>query len=353
MRHAWLRPTLVLLLATTSIAACATGSTNTGFGGGGAASSSSSSSSGTGGTGTGGETTIITTGGSGGGAPIEFTAYAHVGKTLYQIDPMSVSATPTVIGTFDCIGTSPDTAMLDLAVSEKGEIWGVSYENIYRLEIQGSVVHCAQTIPLKKQGSVVFYALTFAPAGVLDPTKEVLIAGNTAGELWAIDDNGNLTQHGNFGKVPNTDGNGHDYDNAGENWELSGDIVFLSNGGKPVGFATVRDCPNPPSTSGCNFTDTLIQIDMAKLKTQGTQSVTSSVRGQILKKGGCGGVDAAYQQMLGIAAWNDKVYGFSHGGGVVEIDNTDGAACLVADTPTLFWNGAGLTTSAPVKPPPS
>lgn len=355
MPRAWLRPTFAALLTIPILAACAAGSPNSGFGGGGATTTASGSSTSTSTTGTagsgGGGTITIPTGGAGGGAPIEFTAYAQTGKTLYEIDPSAPNKVPKVIGDFDCIGAAPDTAMLDLAVSEKGEIWGISYQNIYRLTIQGTTVHCDPPIPLADK-TVKFFGLTFAPKGTLDPNKEVLIAGNTAGELWAIGDNGSLVQHGTFGKVPMTDGNGHDYANPGNPWELSGDIVFLSNNGKPAGFATVRDCPNPPDTAGCSKVDTLIQIDMTKLKTVGKQSVTSAVRGQILKKAGCGGVDASYQQTLGIAAWEDKVYGFSHNGSIVAIDNTDGSACLVVDTPNLFWNGAGLTTSAPVKPPP-
>lgn len=354
------RSTALLLFVTpclAALAACAAGAGPSGFGGGGSGTTTASVTSSTTGTvtgtgGSGGGIITITTGGAGGGGPIEFTAYAHTGKELYEIDPTKPSAPPKLVGAFECIGTSPDTAMLDLAVSSAGDVWGISYQSIYRLHVQSGKIACDPPITLSDK-TVKFFGLTFAPAGTLDPNKEVLIAGNTAGELWAIDDNGNLTQHGTFGKVPNTDGNGHDYDNAGKAWELSGDIVFLSNGGKPAGFATVRDCPNPPSTTGCNFTDTLIQIDMTKLKMVGKQSVTSSVRGQILKKPGCGGTDASYQQNLGIAAWDDKVYGFSHNGAIIAIDNTDGGACLVVSTPMLFWNGAGLTTSAPVKPPPT
>lgn len=364
MRRTSLRPALLVAACSSiALAACAAGSNNNNFtggaggtmamGGGGAGASTSASS----GQGLGGGSFTSSSSGTGGAAPMDVTAYAHTGTVLFSLDPMAPMLGLKQIGAFDCIdknGTGgKETAMTDLAVSQSGEIWGISYSNVYRLEIQGSVVHCAQAIALNNPNKIVFYGLTFAPAGVLDPNKEVLIAGNTAGELWAIDDNGNLTQHGTFGKVPQTDGNGHDYQNAGKSWELSGDLVFLSNGGNPVGFATVRDCPSPPSTTGCNATDTLVQIDMTKLKSTGTQAVISSVRGQILQKPGCGGASTAYENMLGIAAWNDKVYGFSHKGSIVEIDNTDGSACQVVDTPTDYWNGAGLTTSAPVKPPPA
>src|SRR5262249_40186164 len=148
---------------------------------------------------------------------------------------------------------------------------------------------------------------------------------------------GTLQQHGTFGKVPANDGQGNTYANQGKAWELSGDIVFLANNGNPVGFATVRDCPSPPDTSGCNTTHTLIEIDMTKLKTVGSQSVTLKVRGQVVKQAGCGGDPTVYQQTLGIAAWNDKVYGFSHNGAIIEIDNKDGTACQVVNTAGIFW----------------
>ncbi len=203
---------------------------------------------------------------------------------------------------------------------------------------------------------VQFYALSFAPPGVLDPVKEVLVAGNTAGELWAIDDAGKLTLHGNFGNVPADDGNGHDYPSKhiGKRWELSGDIVFLANKGQPVGFATVRDCPNPPVNSGCNPVDTLIQIDMTKIQGASSQSITKSVRGQIVQQAGCvdpNGQDG-YGSMYGIAAWNDKIFGTTHDGAIVQINNADGTACLVKNVPETFWNGAGVTTLAPVIGPP-
>ena len=57
-----------------------------------------------------------------------------------------------------------------------------------------------------------------------------------------------------------------------------------------------------------------------------------------------------YGSMFGIAAWNSKVYGFSHSGAVVEIDNTTGGACLLQRGAEV-WLGAGVTTVAPVIAP--
>jgi hypothetical protein len=360
----WKRLTLATCLSALAFAVvgCAAGSGNgtSGLGGSGGSGGKGASSGPGPGPGSGGSSAsgLVGSGGSttgssatGGGGP--GVIYAHTNTTLFELDPMTLAATQ--IGDFDCIGGSgQDSSMTDVAVNSAGEVWAISETKVYALQIQGSTVHCAQTIPLAGASGATFYALTFAPAGSLDPSKEVLVAGNTAGELWGVDASGQLTQHGSFGTVPSNDGNGHSYQNAGKVWELSGDIVFLANSGSPVGFATVRDCPNPPSTSNCDTSDTLIQIDMSKLG-PGSQSVTQSVRGKVVQGSGCPMNDTHaddFAKLYGIGAWNDKVYGFSHGGALVEIDNTDGTACLVQYFSQNAWSGAGVTTLAPVKPPP-
>jgi hypothetical protein len=335
--------------ATSTPAQFSTGSGTAGEGTGGRTAASSS------GSGMGGGTTItgLVDGGSGGGVS---SAYAHTNNTLFKLDPSQANLALTQIGDFDCIGGSgEDSSMTDLAVNSVGDVWAISARNIYKLALppggKGSV-HCAQTIPLNNAKGVTFYGLTFAPVGVLDPANEILVAGNTAGELWAVDSSGNLTQHGTFGAVPPDDNHGHTYQYAGKAWELSGDIVFLANGGNPVGFATVRDCPNPPSSSNCDTSDTLVELDLGLFKTAGTQNVTKSVRGQIVKSATCNDPsNATYGSMYGIAAYQDKVFGFSHQGYIVTIDNTDGTACLALNTNGDSWAGAAITTVAPVVPP--
>ena len=361
MRPALLRPSPAivfscgcLLAAGVAGAACSASPAmfTTGTGGAGPAGSQSGAGGGTGGnpnfttSGTGAGTTSS-------GGPSTFIAYTHTNKTLFKLDPNQANLGVTKIGDFDCIGgAGQDTSMTDVAVNQAGDVWGVSAKSAYHLVIQGTTVHCEKTIPLGS-GSSTFYGLTFAPAGVID-AGETLIAGNTAGELWQIDTtSGTLSQHGTFGTVPADDGHGHTYKYHGKAWELSGDLVFLSNNNMPIGFATVRDCKSPPSSTSCNSTDTLIEIDMAKLKAVGAQDVTLKVRGAIVKKAGCSDtVNTSYGGMYGIAAWNDKVYGFSNKGDIVEIDNTDGSACLLIGGMN-HWDGAGVTTSAPVIKPPN
>ena len=296
--------------------------------------------------------------GDGGPPPPPPVLYAHDRTAMYKAEPAATPISLSLVGAFDCVGGSgEDGSMTDLAVSSTGEIWGISVDHVYRLEVQGSVVHCAQTIALNNPNNTSFYALTFAPRGVLHPDEEVLVAGNTAGELWSIDTSGNLARRGTFGLVPPNDGHGHTYANAGKAWELSGDIAFAENNGSPVGFATVRDCPDPPSASGCNLVDTLIEIDVEAMATATTGSVTRSVRGQVVKRAGCNdGVVGNYGSMYGIAIYEERVIGFSRfpqdmPGFVVDMSNVDGTACLLQASPATAWYGAGITTLVPVKPP--
>lgn len=276
--------------------------------------------------------------------------YGNDDTTLVQLDPTSPDLTVTTIGDFDCIDPngSSDYAMTDIAVNARGELWGVTGHTVHSLTIMGSTVHCGPSISLSNSDAR-FYALTFAPAGVLDPTQEVLVAGNTNGELWKIDGaSGALEQHGVFGAVPHDDGHGYVYANAGQAWELSGDLVFLAHDGDPVGFATVRDCPSPPDTTGCNDVNTLIEIDMTAIGAPGAQMVTKAIQGAIVKGATCSDPTDRFGNMYGIAAWNDKVFGFSRDGLLVDIDINDGSACLVKSYPSLPFAGAGVTTLAPV-----
>ena len=131
-----------------------------------------------------------------------------------QLDPTNPALPVTVIGDFDCINSSgntgTDTSMNDIAVDAQGSLWGVSAHAVHPLTIQGSTVHCEQQISIQST-TARFYALTFAPVGVLSTTAEVLVAGDSAGALWSIDAGGNITQHGKFGPVPADDGHGHAY----------------------------------------------------------------------------------------------------------------------------------------------
>ncbi len=383
------RCVLLLLPAVVAAASCSSGNvgsaTFSGGTGGGAASGAGAT------TGAGGDAGLLGdafgsvgsgggSSGAGGDAGAPYLIYAHTDTTLFSLDPNVSPLALTQIGDFDCVGPygtagAQTTAMTDLAVDRDQNIYALSSYAVRQIDLPaagdagsadaGAIVHCHPEItvhvmdPTSTDPSypwIKFEALSFAPVGVLDPNREMLVAGNTAGQLWVIDPSTatpTITQHGAFGTVPHDDGHGHDYMYPGGLWELSGDIVFLANDGNPVGFATVRDCPSPPDNSGCNYNDTLIEIDMTALGKAGTQSVTKAIRGMIVESPSCGGSGTyGFGSLFGIASWNAQVYGFSRAGDLVNISNVDGTACLVQSYPADLFSGAAVTTVAPVKPPP-
>jgi hypothetical protein len=269
------------------------------------------------------------------GAPL---LYAHTDTTLFQLDPQNIGGSAMTVGDFDCVGKNgPAKTMTDIAVAKDGKLYGVSEGAAFPLTIQGSTVHCETTWQLPQTK---FYGLTVAPENTLGP-QEVLIAADGQGGLYQIDaTSGVPTQVGTLGTDPKTS----------LPWALSGDIVFLANGGNPIGFATVRTCP---SGKPCATVDTLIEVDVKAIKA-GTQSVLKSVRGATSKGSWCknSASPQTFGSMFGIVAYKDVVYGFSRAGDIVEIHNTDGSACLVSADTSRKYAGAGITTTAPVVAPP-
>ncbi len=298
--------------------------------------------------------------------PGKLLVYAHNDTTLYSVDPTDPNLALTQIGKFDCIGGSgEDPSMTDIAVDKDGGLFGVSATAVYLdMKVNGSSVGCQAAKVTIDAGSVgtnaKFYGLTFAPPTQALGTAETLIGANSNGDLYAIDKaTGQLTIVGNFGKVPSNDGQGHTYPSShvDKNWELSGDIVFLANNGSPLGFATVRDCPNPPSSSSCSTVDTLVEIDVPKLAFNSSQSVTKAVRGQVLPANCSDPQSCGFGSMYGIAAWGDQVYGFSRKGDLLTINNATGVGVKIGTPLTTppssnGFAGAGVTTLAPVIAPP-
>ncbi len=266
--------------------------------------------------------------------------YAHTDTTLFQADPEDLTAPLTRVGDFDCVGKSGSGgggSMTDLAVTKDGKLFGVSQGAAYPLTISGSTVHCEATWSLPQTK---FYGLTVAPENTV-AKDEVLIAADGMGGLYQIDQHsGTPTQVGTLGTDPK----------SGQPWALSGDIVFMANGGAPIGFATVRTCPG----GQCASSDTLIEVDVGKIA-PGTQSVLKAVRGKVVRGSWCtsSGSQSSYGSMFGIVAYKDKVIGFSRSGDVIEIHNTDGTGCLIQSDNTNKFAGAGITTTAPVVAPPA
>lgn len=368
--------------------ACSSSPNNTGFGDGGGGQGDSgqghdtgSSHSDTGITPTGDGGHLMSSDTGGGSNPdatdgkivtVTTTIYAHTDTELYSVDPMTKAVTD--LGTFQ--GTSGgyyDSTITDLAVNAAGDIYVNSETVVYTVTLPAtpgpgaavkltSVVNTAPGLKDGGEPTTRFYALAFAPVGALDST-EVLIGGDSKGNLWAIPMSGTPFEIGNFGTDP---------DIAANYLGLSGDLVFYDNASNvATGLATIRSCVT--SSGKCTETnDYLAGVDMANLKANYTAKVsTASLLGGIY--GGTASTDGngtMHGEIFGLGAWQGDVYGFSrcihcYDGGsspvpaqLLLIDTTTGAASVVPDTFSFTdgWSGAGVTTKVTVtvvNPPPT
>lgn len=276
--------------------------------------------------------------------------YANTDKDLWQMDPVTKSVIR--IGPFvSSDGTPFAETMTDVAVDKNGKLAACTVAKIYDLELpSGGSGDVKTTQRVAISGGNRFYALAYAPAGVLSPAEE-LVGGDAAGDLYWIPASGAPSKIGNFGTVAAGDPGGGV---AGNVWQLSGDIAFFINDGAPIGLATVRPCDKPGDTSTCrNGNDVVIELDVAALS---TKSPTS-----ILKKRYVGAAGTGFGRLYGVAAWEDKVYAFQRvtttATGVtallVAVSLADGKGTVVKDFPEIAaakngWSGAGVTTSAKV-----
>jgi hypothetical protein len=368
MQHAArLRSLLVLTLGVA--AACSSGGGDSGFGDSGGGGTGPGSGTGTGGggtppgsgSGTGGG--ILHSGDSGGGATGDSgttvtTIYADTDTALYTLDPATNAV--TMVGEFSGFGGGSggadsgeddgDDGATDIAVDAEGDVYINSETALYKavLPTGGTgTVTLTNRVAITGQGSASFYALAFAPAGVLG-SGETLVGGDGNGALWAIDpSSGAAKQLGTFGPDPS---------DSSKILSLSGDIVFYtSSTGAATGLATIRSCDS--DGSDCSKTDDyLAGIDMTALEGAYTSGTASSALLQGVYGGGTGSVGngTGYGELFGLGAWEGKVFGFAHSTGDLVTIATSGAGSLVTSSSGTEWAGAGVTTrtTITVAPPP-
>ena len=279
--------------------------------------------------------------------------WLHTALELYKGDLAVRPFAYERVGTFICpkyeeLTGSPLKSINDLAVDKDGNLFAVASKAAMPVTVEGTNVKCTDVWAFP-EGTASFMGLTFAPAGTLDDENEVLVGADNSGKLWRIDEtDGHVVQIGTFGTIPETDGHGNAFleEYVGQDFKLSGDIVFMSNDGNPVGFATVIECKNFNKCKG----DTLVEIDLAKLRNGNTGSVVKSIRGKVVKSASCNDSEhETYGSMYGIAAYEAQIYGFSYAGEIVELSNADGTACLIQSDAEKKFYGAGITTAAKVE----
>lgn len=268
----------------------------------------------------------------GGGGPA--VIYAHTDDQLYVMDPTTKAV--TLIGPFDD-GSANAPTVTDLAVNQAGDVWVNTINTIYKANVPQTPgkVTITKVVAINVKTNQRFYAMGFTPPNVLG-SGEMLVAGDSLGDLYAIDGQGQTTQLGSFGSA-----------GGGAVYGLSGDIMFYVQNGKTRGLATVRPYMNGNATVTTN--DVLVEVDVPAMQTAFMTKTPGQLRKQLLG-GGTG-----FGRLYGIGAWNDSVYAFARLGSnnvpaqLIQIGaNGVGKSLQSFPNITLGWSGAGVTTNAPV-----
>ncbi|MFI5298728.1 MAG: hypothetical protein ACHREM_11575 [Polyangiales bacterium] len=239
--------------------------------------------------------------GTGGGSA---AIYGHSSTTLYQLDPKTLVVTNR--GDFVDTAGSSVSQVTDLALDKDGRMFVVTTGELYSVDYAGAAPKCTHLATL----STSFNGLTFVPAGMIDPSSEVLIGVAVDGGWWRVDvtagaASAKLTQLGSYGG----------------GWQSSGDAVGII--GDRV-YATVTQDP-------FGATDHVVVVDP---KT-----------GAILEDRG----DTLVQGFYGVGYWGGTMYGFAQDGSLYSIDpkTAKSTKIPITNAPNEWW-GAGVTTSAPV-----
>jgi hypothetical protein len=228
-------------------------------------------------------------------APLDdVLVYANTSSELYRIDPRTLSI--TLVGRFAFDESAQDHQMTDIAVNAAGDIWGITFNAIYRID--AATARCTLVSPLEG----LYNGLTFVPVGVLNPSAEVLLAVAASGDYFVVNTgNGRVQRLGSYGA-----------------YASSGDLVSIASAET---WAVVKRAGE----------DNLARVD---LRTGRTTLVGPTGVGDI----------------WGIGYWRARLYGFAQGGQFVTIDPATGRA-TVQSTASRAWWGAGVTTVAPTAPP--
>ena len=240
---------------------------------------------------------------------VDGAVYAHSDKTLYRVDIRKDATTVTRVSAFAGIGK--DDSMIDLALNQNSEAYGVTFSELYKVNL--TTAACTKVATGSFPNS-----LSFVPAGTLDPNVEALVGYNGSDYV-------RIALNGTISVVR--------INALGDGFFSSGDVVAVA--GKA--FLTVRastDCTSA-NCKQCQAQDCIVQIN--------------PTTGQVLEfRGGVG-----RQNVYGLAFWAGTAYGFSEGGGVFSVDleakSLSGVSIAFdSDGKKLSFYGAGSTTSAPV-----
>jgi hypothetical protein len=248
--------------------------------------------------------------------------YAHTMNTLYLYEP--VGGDLKEIGKFSCLDAADTTdVVVDLAVDRTGTVYATTFRRF--LKVDPITAACTEIRKAATGDPSYPNALSFVPAGTVDPTKEALVGyspplvGPGSTDYVRID-----TATGAITKIGQLNVSGTPYTS-------SGDLISLIQDSNRT-FLTVK-----------LLSDASVGTDLL--------AEVNPTNGNLKKILG----DTGQTNLYGLGYWAGKGYGFSDNGKITQIDMTNGAGTVVKSLTgdgglPLPWYGAGVTTEAPITP---
>jgi hypothetical protein len=249
--------------------------------------------------------------------------YAHTKDTLYLFEP--VSGDLKEIGKFSCLDPlDTNDVVVDLAVDRTGTVYATTFGRF--LKVDPITAACTEIKKVLAGEPSYPNALSFVPAGTVDPTKEALVGYSPVGTSPDSTDYIRIdTATGVITKIGQLNGS------PGTSYKSSGDLISLIQDSNRT-FLTVKLLSD--ASVG---TDLLAEVDP---KTGNLKKIIG---------------DTKQTNLYGFGYWAGKGYGFSDNGKISEIDMTTGNGTVVKTLTgdggsPLPWYGAGVTTEAPITP---
>jgi hypothetical protein len=238
--------------------------------------------------------------------------FGHDERRLYSVDPKTLATTD--LGAFAYPGQSGIApTVTDLAIDKNGVMYTVTTRPVlgaqrgalYRIDYTKSPPVATKLANL----DTAYNGLTFVPEGMIEEGREILIGIASDGGWWRLDvdpsaDDAKATKLGEYG-------GGHT--SSGDAVGIIGDAVYATT--KLAGATNDHIVVVDPKTGA-------VKKDLGEI-----------------------GVGAIY----GLGYWGGVLYGFTGAGKLYEMKLDTMTATEVTGTPRpRVWNGAGVTTSAPV-----
>lgn len=223
--------------------------------------------------------------------------YAHSAQSLYTLNPLDF--TVTLLGDFvwPSNASVSDPLMADVAIDEFGVLYGVSFEDIFICH--PSTLACSWLGAVPKR----FNGLTFIPKEIMNTANDVLVATTPDGGWHKLSINEDAVSAETLG-------------NYGIQYASNGDAFSVQGMGT---FVTARE-------NGVAH-DFLGKVN----------PLTGTILESLVELVG-------YENISGLAGWNDKVFVFDGGGTILQVMLSNGFIQIVAETEIPWW-GAGVRTS--------